>query len=883
MRNSHLTLPTCVLWLVLCLILTACAGRPTLEDAEQQDDTGQLTKREVKLRDTLDRALAAPRSRWNEKIYAQLIEIGLINNIFNRFTSAELAFRRAIQVREKLSGLDDPLIVEPMMDLSVVLAGLGRFDEAIELLHRATVKAQESQLQSLIGRAETYRAVLLLALGEVETGYQQSREASGFLRDMMLALQTDFTSGTVASGIDFGTLMGDLAQALYVQAVAAFRTSHFEESLLMANLARRVTADVPEAPNWWLSRIDELLAEIEAHNLQIQSAVDRMRVAAATTDRNFKRTIPLARSLMGLGRIRRLGSRYRPALQVMLRGLSIVSARLNEGGALSADRLYDFLATSSALLSSAETPEQRRQLETDIFQSFQLLRGPSLTKAVNRMKESTDDGKDGLGDLISQLTEARRNRDILWLELSEPESEEPDQKSQKQSTRDRYNQARKEIEEISQRVNELRPGAAELVAPKLSELDDITALLQPDEALITFLVAREGGYILVLRPDGMRLAPIRHDIVSLTQAIKKLRGAFAIVDGAIGRFDMDLAYSLYKNLFGAIEAELIGVDHLIIAPVGPLLSLPLGILITGRPPLGENYVKAEWLGTKFGISVTPSVRSFADLRRLAQDGVKAASLSSRAAGRTQRASMLAFGNAPFRGDDSGLGSLERFCSTGGPVPSALIRGLAPLPETAEEVEKIGRILGARDSDLLLGAAAREEALHDRDLRDYRILYFATHGLLPGELRCQSEPALALAPPSQDASTIATDGLLTATEITQLSLDAELVVLSACNTASGNSTQGGEALSGLVRSFFYAGARSMLVSHWQVDSASTTSLMVQAFGNLGRGDVSYANGMRKSMRILSRQPNRTHPWFWAAFSFIGDGGKKPIFPSRLTAS
>jgi CHAT domain-containing protein len=204
----------------------------------------------------------------------------------------------------------------------------------------------------------------------------------------------------------------------------------------------------------------------------------------------------------------------------------------------------------------------------------------------------------------------------------------------------------------------------------------------------------------------------------------------------------------------------------------------------------------------------------------------------------------------------------------------LLRALAPLPDTADEVRKVAAILKADNSSILTGADATEPRVRAMPLGDYRVLYFATHGLLPTALRCQSEPALVLSPPAQAAATRATDGVLDASEVAQLRLNAQLVVLSACNTATAGGQFGGESLSGLAGAFFHAGAHSVLASHWEVPSAQTVQLMTGLFQRLGpslSGGV--ADSLRQSQLALTSRPETAHPFFWAAFTLIGDGGSR----------
>ncbi|MDH5749676.1 MAG: CHAT domain-containing protein, partial [Rhodospirillales bacterium] len=189
---------------------------------------------------------------------------------------------------------------------------------------------------------------------------------------------------------------------------------------------------------------------------------------------------------------------------------------------------------------------------------------------------------------------------------------------------------------------------------------------------------------------------------------------------------------------------------------------------------------------------------------------------------------------------------------------------------ANEIRQVATAFKAGPDSVFLGEAVSEERLRSLALDQYRTVYFATHGLLPGELRCQSEPALALSPPSAAVSDKALDGMLDAGEIAALKLDADLVVLSACNTGGGGSGPlGGESLSGLARAFFHAGARSLIVSHWQVDSTATTRLMTELFGHLGPNkDGGVPEALRAAQTGLISRPETAHPFFWAAFTLVG---------------
>jgi CHAT domain-containing protein len=173
----------------------------------------------------------------------------------------------------------------------------------------------------------------------------------------------------------------------------------------------------------------------------------------------------------------------------------------------------------------------------------------------------------------------------------------------------------------------------------------------------------------------------------------------------------------------------------------------------------------------------------------------------------------------------------------------------------------------------------EAALKKISLNRYRVIHFATHGLLAGEYTklssARSEPALVMSPPDNPSEE--DDGLLTASEVAGLKLDADWVVMSACNTAGGDE-QGAEALSGLARAFFYAGARALMVSHWAVDSYAATMLTSRTFAEL-RNDktIGRSEAFRRAMLALMSDPDRpwtAEPAVWAPFFVVGEGATNP---------
>ena len=339
--------------------------------------------------------------------------------------------------------------------------------------------------------------------------------------------------------------------------------------------------------------------------------------------------------------------------------------------------------------------------------------------------------------------------------------------------------------------------------------------------------------------------------------------------------------------------DLIAHKQLLVVPSGPLTSLPFHVLITEKPtPINAaaGYSDFDWLAKRHAVTVLPSVASVGALRRQTRQGPApdpylgvGNPLLTGTSGTDRRAwsyQSCAAVKAPapatkIAGTQKPVAISDLF--RGGTAHVAAVRGLAPLPETSQELCTVGRLLGGKDDAVLLGQNATETAVKqmsaDGRLARARVVHFATHGLIAGDLKDLAQPALVLTPPPDGSPQTLEqdDGLLTAAEVAELKLNADWVVLSACNSAAGVA-ENAEALSGLANAFFYAGARALLVSHWPVASDAAVHLTTGTFKQLAQHpELSRAEALRQAMlTILSQGARQSHPAYWAAFVVVGEG-------------
>jgi CHAT domain-containing protein len=504
------------------------------------------------------------------------------------------------------------------------------------------------------------------------------------------------------------------------------------------------------------------------------------------------------------------------------------------------------------------------------FTLLQITRNGEVSGAISQMAARFSKGDSEMSSMVREQQDLTRRIAALRKSLFEGHLTTAKAQSAVDTSLRDIKSAEEVLTTVEKNLAERFPEYMELTSPKSVGVAAIQPLLRPDQALLSWFIGKEASWGVVVRSDRIKVVPIRTDINSLSTKVATLRRAVDLGPDGYLVFPAGTAHDLYQALIAPLMPELKGVRHLYVVPDSPFSTLPLSLLLTSKPAKSfinpddaASFKKAPWLIWQFAIGVLPSVSSLRALRRIAPD---------------------APGAEPFLGigDPLLLGHPARPGTKSGEPHEATARSIAfrgtlanvdevsrllPLPDTAEELERMGRSLSPTGGTLKLRDLATEREVKTEALARYRVIAMATHGLVAGEFRGLAEPGLVLTPPP--TASVEDDGVLTASEVAKLKLNAEWVLLSACNTASNDGRPNGEGMSGLAKAFFYAGARTLMVSHWRVPSRATVELTTDTVEQAApKGSRAEAHRSAMLRMIESGDSERSHPSAWASFVIVG---------------
>jgi len=541
----------------------------------------------------------------------------------------------------------------------------------------------------------------------------------------------------------------------------------------------------------------------------------------------------------------------------------------------------------------------------EAFKFADAIRGRTVQSAVEMSGARAAAMDPALADLVRKEQDALKQVNALHTSLSNALAANQDQqnpdafKNLKTSIGTLINARATLLDEIKRNF----PKYSDFTNPQPVTLSQVKNHLRPREALISIYSTEERIYVWAIPKTGdIQFVAVSVSKKDLKKSVTRLRKALDPEPGIFGdipAFDLDNAYKLYSKLLKPVENGWKDAKGLLVAVTGPLGQLPFSVLPTAPVKLGQeknelfaNYRKIPWLIRTASITRYPSVSSFVTLRKLPP-------------GDAARKAFVGFGDPFFNPEQLAQANTEkishkeviaslgtrlnvrgiRLTQTGNldseKITSCHLGLLNRLPDTATEIRSIAKALDADlTRDIFLGEKASEHQVKAMDLSDRRVIAFATHALVPGDLDGLDQPAIALSSPSVTGDN--EDGLLTMGEVLKLKLNADWVVLSACNTAAADGA-GAEAISGLGRAFFYAGTRAILVSMWPVETTSAKKLTTKLF-HYQKEDktLSRARALQKTMLALIDDPglkdevsgkiiaSYAHPLFWAPFIIVGEG-------------
>jgi CHAT domain-containing protein/tetratricopeptide (TPR) repeat protein len=830
-------------------------------------------------------------------------DLGNLYKDAGRFPDAEKAFQRALAISRAKRGEDHPNVAATMGNLATVLEAESRFTEA-EDAYKKTLAVYER----LYGPSHPLTAIALNNLANVYADQVRMQDAAG-LQQRVLAIQEKAfgpDNPDVARALNnlansysdlgrysealplyeralrimqhkFGEDSGASALAVGAMGRALEDNGRFEEAAQDLDRALKIDERIlgPEHPQMVNDLRGLGLLEIKTGNLSdARARLERaLRIAQAKLGARHHDTVA---TLINLADIDGRENKWADAL-TKLRGASAAMDRQQTEGNDKA-QFNRFTDIDSAMVEATwhlgnGQPDDTARNEA--FSAAQRVHETQAGAALAQMAARFGAGDDGIASSVRRQQDLKAQLDSLDKRISTELGAADGKRNDSLITRLRAesDRTRQDFDQSSARIAHDFPAYAELSSPAPLSIAETKALLKPDEALVSFLSMNDKSYVFAVTREGSVWRQIPVGSKGISDQVSRLRlGLYdPAPDASPKPFDLAASFELYDTLFGAVEGAIAGKAKLLVVPTGALTSLPFHVLVTRKPdPLvaeADRYRLAAWLLNDKAITVLPSVASLRALRAFAK---------------TSRATkpFIGFGDPQFQrsgGDGKRVAgrNVQPYQSyySGTAVDIGRLRsGLPALPDTADELRAVAKDLGASEGDVLLREAATVTAVKSMPLDQYRIIEFATHGLVAGEVGGLSEPALVLSIP--DRPTAEDDGLLTASRIAKLRLDADWAVLSACNTAAGD-RPGAEGLSGLARAFFYAGARSLLVSHWPVDSTSAVKLTTGAFAQLKKDPtIGRAEALRLSMQALiadrSSQQN-ADPSIWAPFVLVGEGG------------
>jgi tetratricopeptide (TPR) repeat protein/CHAT domain-containing protein len=808
-----------------------------------------------------------------------------------RYAEADDLIRRAEVLYETLVGADHPLTAGNLSNLGVNLDFQARYQEAEPILRRALVITQ-----SIYGANNPKTAAAYNNIAFNLDAQGRYIEAEPYYRKALEIYQLQSESPDLAA-IALDNLAYNMdkqgryvqAEPLHRKAVESFEAvlgrNHPETAQSINNLAANLDAQGRHDDSEPLLRrafdINESILGPDHPNTA--SARENLALSELTLGR-YDQALELADGA--------LRSRSQFQARVPYSAPELTQRGAREALGLSA-LTYVRAAWRESLRSSAEVPE----LRANAFWHAQLISvsASAIAEAEGGARIAAE--RIGAGPTVASWRAAQERIATADARLSEAAAQGPAGDPLRAPLVGQRASAVADLAQSEVKLKERFPRFFDLLRPQPLSVDELQKLLRENEALVLLTPGDAGmpagersGLVFVVTKTKIAWAEISVSALELRDRVQKLHLLLETaggddVPGPLS-FDRAAAFSLYISLFGdpAIQSVLKGIDQWLLVPQGSLLSLPFAALVAESPAGGvigdadpDTLRATSWLGLSKTLSIVPSVSEIR-MQRIS---------TGRISKRTQ-IHFFGLGDPAFTGkpnvsncDSETRGALKPASTyfRNGVAQQQAIHSLPCLPSTGPEIRDLAELLHAGTGSYVLQLRATEAEVRRRDstgeLQRTEVVAFATHGLLAGNFPTLTEPALAVTPPDLPEGKLPTsnnDGLLTASEVAGLRFSAKLVLLSACDTAAGG-TATSDGLSGLARAFFYAGAKSLLVSQFPVVDETAKRLTTIAI-RYSKHHKSAAKALRVAMTAVAKDKSGdkegttySHPVQWAPFEII----------------
>ncbi len=818
--------------------------------------------------------------------YESLMTAGLQANLAGRPEAAEKAYRAALALQEKAQGRDSPAGAAAMMSVALQLSNQSHFADAQSLFDRAA-KLLQNPTSAEVDRNGAARLLLYVGLHALNQGdpklaidrFTQAEAAYRLqapdAREVPLGSNRRAPISGATGGVSVGDALANsqpyatlaekeallgILEARRDRAVALRLAGDFHNAAVVSEQANQFArANALTAPIY-AARLDRTAGLNAAADHDVAGAINFLDASVRDFTLAQPRTRPIAETELARAALLEQNGNGNQALAACRAAAAMLD---DTKDAVDFERMQPCLQVYATQAKTLDDAAGQAVL-AEMFTATQLTRGSitdqEIRRTAVRLAAGGSDPKVSEAirkqqDAEKTLNDMLRDRDALGAAPADAAGQA------KAATLDKsIVTARAAAADADAVVQSAAPNYQQLIQKPVKS-GDVFAALRPGEAFVSITLANTEGWTFLLRGGRITVAKVEGGTPRIAALVKRVRASIEPGDdNRVPYYDVDAARELYDATIGGVAKALEGAKLLTVAPTGPLLSIPFEVLLTG-PADTKNLGDAPFLVRKYVISHVPAAANFVKLRQTA----------------ASKAPNPWFGFGDFRPITEA--QAEKTYPGAGCHASALeLAGLPRLDGTKVELGLASRVFGANASDELLGPAFTAPAVKALQLQNFRIIHFATHALLPAEIACQQEPAIVTSVPAgaQDAL----GALLTSGDISGLKLDADAVILSACNSGGPGGSTAGESLAGLARSFFYAGARSLLVTHWSVEDQFATYLVALSLDTLKEHPTEgLAAALQKAQLTFL---NRTdidaplkHPYYWAPFALVGEGGARSL--------